>query len=70
MNNQKMLGRINPLLLLLVLWQATTGLGGEAMGHELFELLHPLGGILLLVFVAIHIFLNRAWIKATYFKTR
>jgi|WetSurMetagenome_2_1015567.scaffolds.fasta_scaffold1185217_2 hypothetical protein len=68
MNNAKWLKFINPLLLALVLWQVTTGTLADVIGHDLFEATHPLGGILLAVCVAIHLFFNRAWIKATYFR--
>lgn len=71
MNNAKWLKLINPLLLMLVLWQVSTGLLADILGHELFEASHPIGGVLLAACVAAHLFLNRGWIKATYFrKTR
>lgn len=68
MNNAQWLKLINPVLLLLLLWQVSTGILGDILGHELFRALHPLGGMLLAVGVVIHLFLNRAWIKATYFR--
>lgn len=66
MNNAKWLKLINPLLLVLILCQVATGIGADVIGQELFEATHPFGGILLVIFVMIHLFLNRAWIKATY----
>jgi len=58
------LKRINVLLFVLVVLQAITGLTG------IFAVIHPFGGILLVLAVAAHLYLNRAWIKATYFKKK
>jgi hypothetical protein len=69
MNNARWLKLINPALLVLVVWQAATGMASDILG-KVFEVVHPLAGILLVLFVAIHIFFNRAWIKVTYFKKK
>ena len=69
MNSTKWLKLINPSLLVLVAWQAATGMASDILGKA-FEVIHPLGGVLLVLFVAIHIFFNRAWIKVTYFKKK
>lgn len=64
----KALKWINIILLVLILWMAGTGLGHDFIEHELFETIHPAGGILLIVFVLTHLVLNWGWIKASYFK--
>lgn len=66
MNTALWLKRINVLLFVLVLLQAITAL----IGGEVLEVIHPFGGILLVLAVAFHLYLNRAWIKATYFKKK
>jgi len=62
------LKRINVLLFLVFLMQVSTGLGHGFIGEELFENLHPAGGLLLILLVALHLILNWGWVKTSYFK--
>jgi hypothetical protein len=53
----------NVILLILFLCQGITGLAHPLFGHELFEILHPTVGVLLVITGTIHIILNWVWIK-------
>ena len=67
MKRNTVLKVLNPILLVLFISQAATGLFHAKLSHETFELLHEGGGILLIVLVAIHLTLNLNWIRANYF---
>lgn len=67
MNGTKWLRMINPILFILVLWQAMTGLGHNFLPAEVFEKIHIAGGLFLIAFVVIHLILNWRWVKANYF---
>jgi hypothetical protein len=54
----------NVLLLLLFLCQAATGLTHSVIGHELFEMLHPTVGLLLIIIGIIHLIFNWGWVKS------
>ena len=56
----------NVILLILILCQATTGLAHPFIEHELFETIHPLVGILLIITVIIHVVLNWGWVKSNF----
>lgn len=62
---------VNVLLALVFLSLAVSGLVQGLFGHpipyEIFRLAHPLSGYLLTLLVASHLWLNRAWVKTTYF---
>jgi putative Mn2+ efflux pump MntP len=68
MNQIRWLKKINPILFILVLWQAMTGLGRDFFGKEVFEKIHVSGGLLLIIFVVIHLMLNWSWVKSNYFR--
>ena len=55
----------NVILLILFLCQATTGLAHSVLG-ELFEILHPSVGILLIIIGIVHIVLNWGWVKSNF----
>ncbi|MGB2698074.1 MAG: hypothetical protein WBD28_09505 [Candidatus Zixiibacteriota bacterium] len=67
MNRMRWLKTINPILFILVLWQAVTGLGHNFLPEEVFEKIHVAGGLLLMTFVVIHLIFNWRWVKANYF---
>ena len=58
---------INPILLILFISQAVTGLFHMKLSPETFEALHEGGGTILIGLVIIHLILNFNWIKAIYF---
>lgn len=68
MNKQRLLKVINPLLAIVFISQAVTGLGHEHIRHEVFEKVHSIGGLLLVLLVAIHLILNWSWVRNTLFK--
>ncbi|MDD5458671.1 MAG: hypothetical protein PHF37_04700 [Phycisphaerae bacterium] len=59
---------LNPLLGLVLVSQAVTGLFGAKIGPEAFEVLHKDSGIVLAALVALHVALNFNWVKGSYFR--
>lgn len=57
---------LNPILTVLVVNQPCTAALSEATSHEVFELLHEGGGVLLVVGVALHLILNWNWVKVNF----
>lgn len=68
MNKTNALRIVNPVLALIVIAQALTGLLQEFIPYELFKLLHRAGGLLLIIAVATHVYLNWSWISAAFIK--
>jgi hypothetical protein len=68
MNRVKWLKVVNAVLFILILWQALTGLARDSIPQEVFEILHPTGGLVLVVFAMIHLYLNWGWVKSVYFE--
>ena len=69
----KLLKIVNPILFLLMLIQAITGIGQRYAGQDIFVLLrriHFPNGILLIVFLIIHLYLKWGWIKMNFFKPK
>jgi len=58
---------INPILLVLIISQAATGLSRMKLSPETFEFLHEGGGMILVGLVVVHLILNFNWVRATYF---
>jgi len=54
----------NLILFILILCQVTTGLGHNFLRKELFEVIHPTGGVLLFLLVVVHIAFNWGWVKS------
>jgi len=67
MSKQTALKIVNPLLVVLLLNQATTGLLHEKLPRETFELLHSGGWLLVLVSI-LHLALNWNWVKAAFLR--
>lgn len=63
-----MLKVLNPILAILIINQALTGLMADQLSHEAFEVLHEGGGLLLVIVAAAHLFLNWGWVKASFFR--
>lgn len=57
---------LNPILAVLVLTQLVTGLSGASLPHEVFEVMHGGGALLLAAGILLHVALNANWIKANY----
>jgi hypothetical protein len=58
---------LNPILLVLFISQAVTGLFHEKISADAFEFFHEGGGMILIVLILLHIILNFNWFKASYF---
>ena len=61
---------LNPILALLFINQATTGLLADELPREAFEILHEGGGYCLIAAVVLHVVLNWNWVKATFFRKK
>ena len=59
---------VNPLLLLVVLVQAITGLGMMRFHWGAVHELHEMNGIALVLLAAAHLTLNRRWFLTAYRK--
>jgi hypothetical protein len=59
---------VNPILGAVVLTQVLTGFLNGLMSRDVFETVHLVGGILIVIMVALHVTLNWPWIKATFFR--
>ena len=68
MNTLNPLKIVNPILLALVLSQFITDVIGDRLSHEVFEVLHEGGGILLAVAAVVYLILKWSWVQSTYFK--
>ena len=64
MNRNALLRIVNPVLGILAVNQIATGLLGDELSHEAFEVLHEAGGITLAVVATLHVILNWNWVKA------
>ena len=66
----KTLKIVNPIIGLLFLLQAGTGIFHEVIPYEVFEKLHGTAGYLLAAGVITHVVLNWAWIQSNFFKKK
>lgn len=57
---------LNPILAVLVINQLVTGLSGASLPHEVFEIMHQGGAMVLAAGIVLHLVLNANWIKANY----
>ena len=70
MKRNKILKILNPILGLLVLNQAITGIFHDAISPQTFEIIHEGGGYTLVVIACLHVILNWTWIKANLFANK
>ena len=68
MNKMTMLKRLNPIMGVLVLNQAITGLLHDFLTPDTFAVIHAGGGIILLLGITLHVIFNWNWVRAHYFK--
>ena len=65
---------VNILMLLLFLSTAVVGtvkaIFPDSIPYELFRAVHPKFGVAFFILAIVHIALNRAWIKATFFNKK
>ncbi len=67
MKRNTVLKILNPILLVLFISQAITGLFHGKISHETFEIFHEGGGKILIGLIVLHFILNFNWVKANYF---
>jgi len=70
MTKAKALKIVNPILAVLFINQACTGIFHGNLSHEAFEILHEGGGIALIIAGVIHTWLNWNWVAANFFRKR
>ena len=63
MNKARWLKRVNVALFIFLLYQAVTGLLSDVMNGDVFEVIHPIGGAILVVLGFIHLGLNWGWVR-------
>jgi hypothetical protein len=66
MNKKSGLKFINIVIAIMILSQIATGLSGELIGKEAFEVLHKGGAFILFTGVIIHVILNWGWVKSAF----
>ncbi len=57
---------VNPVIGILFITQAGSGLLHRAIPYETYELIHEFGGYLFSATIALHIVLNRSWFTAAF----
>jgi hypothetical protein len=68
MSNSAALRVLNPLLLVVLLAQGTTGVGLGLFNWEAVEDFHAISGVTLLVLGLVHLGLNWRWVRTAYRK--
>ena len=69
-NKLKLLKIINPIIGILFLGQAISGIFHEMIPYEIFGKAHGTGGYLLVAGIIVHITLNWSWIQLNFLKPR
>ena len=70
MKKSTLLKIVNPILVLIFLIQASTGIFHDLIPFPVFHFLHPVAGYVLALLVAIHFTLNWNWVKTLFVKNR
>ncbi|OGF01419.1 MAG: hypothetical protein A2509_02135 [Candidatus Edwardsbacteria bacterium RIFOXYD12_FULL_50_11] len=70
MNKMDWLKKINPVLFLVFLVQAATGVIYFLVGSEILGVTHLFGGLLMILIAGIHLVLNWTWVRSNYFKKK
>jgi len=63
MKKNTMLKVINPVLAVLIVTQALSGLLRDQLSHEAFEVIHEGGGVVLVIASILHVILNWPWVR-------
>lgn len=66
MAKNKMLKLLNPVLAVLIVTQALSGLLRFQLPPEVFDVVHEGGGVTLVIGAGLHLILNWAWVRNTY----
>ncbi len=70
MNKNLLLKIINPILLILFISQACSGLFHHSLSHKMFEIVHEGGGIILVGISLVHLILNWGWVRGNFLKIK
>lgn len=70
MSKQSYLKIVNPLLGLLVINQAVTGIFHLYLSNRAFTILHEWNGFVLSAMVVVHVALNWSWVRAQFWPYR
>jgi K+ transporter len=54
---------VNPILMLVFITLATSGIFHEAISYEIFHNIHPVLGFTFIALAFLHLSLNYSWIK-------
>ena len=68
--NNKYLKILNPILLIVAIIQAGTGLSFFFWHSDLLHAMHAIAGPTLVILVIIHLIFNFGWIKMQYIRTK
>ena len=68
MKRMKVLKVLNPVIAILILNQAITGIFHKAIHYETYEWLHGGGGIVTLIAIILHVILNWNWVRSSFLK--
>ena len=58
-----------PIQGFLVLWQVVTALLVDHIPDAVFKVIHPLGGLLLVLLLVAHVVINWDWVRKAYRRT-
>jgi len=70
MNKFQALKIVNPLVAMVFMVLAGSGIFHEFIPYEIYRIIHPSAGYLFVILIAVHLYLNWGWIKTTIFKRR
>ena len=70
MDKKTLLKIVNPILLILMVNQLSTGFKPRLYGPGTFRLMHKQMAVILSIVLVAHLTLNLAWIKSSYWKSR
>jgi hypothetical protein len=68
MEKTRWLKRTNVVLFFVLVYQAVTGALVELIDPDIFGVIHPAGGVLLVLVGIVHISLNWGWVRAVFLK--
>ncbi|MBI4775681.1 MAG: DUF4405 domain-containing protein [Deltaproteobacteria bacterium] len=68
MDKQSILRKVNAIMAVVLLLQPLSGFLLAGTDWEFFEGMHVIGGITLLAFAAIHLWLNWGWVRMNFLK--
>lgn len=70
LKKQYVLKLVNPVIGILFIVQGGSGIFHESIPYEIFEVVHGIGGYLLVAGIISHVLLNWSWFKTAYSKRK